>query len=407
MIKNYFLLVKNKILRNNKKFILNSIMIIIMLFALITTLSLSTFIKEFTESNYNSNYHFKKLFVSYDTKRYSEEKAKDIISRLPNIELISSQDEFFTVVSTDIKNNGDYSFKINLISCTPKTAPRTINGNTIAKNTIIIPDDFKPKKYNENLSGQDFIGKQIKIKYNIIDYTPVKTGDNIDYGGKIIGTKEAVFNVIGTYDNNEYFEMNNSCYILNDDMNMLFNENIKYAGEEIFSPLVVICDYYSNVEDVIFNLKEYDMFAQKAGYINTMFTTLIVTFGYTIAIFFMFISIITTWSFMKIDIQKNKTEYALLKCMGYKDSQIFILIFTEQMIISITSLIISCFLALVSIYKIRKYIESSFDSIGYCEMKLSLQSLFIGVLISFVLPTFILLLNSIRLRKISPIEANK
>ncbi len=407
MIKNYLFLVKNKILRNKKYFILNSIMLIIMFFALMTTLSLSTFINKFTESNYNRNYHFKKLFVSYDTKRYSEEKAKEVISRLPNIELISSQDEFFTVVSADIEDNGAYSCIINLVSCTPNTAPRTLNDNTITRNAIIIPDNFKPKGYGENLKGQDFIGKQIKIKYSIMDYTPVTTDNNTDYGGKIIGTKEAVFNVIGTYDNDEYFEMNNSCYILNNDMNILFNENINYSGEEVFSPLVVICNYYRNVEEAISNLREYDMFAQKAGYINTMATTLVVIFGYIIAIIFMLTSIITTWSSIKLDLQKNKTEYALLKCMGYKDTELFTVMLIEQMLISIISLAVSCFFAILAIYKIRRYIESSFETMGNCEMKMSLISLIAGALISLVLPAFILLLNSIKLRRISPIEANK
>lgn len=407
MIRICLFFVKNKVLENKKYFFMNTFLLVIVLFLLMTTFSFSLFIKKFVKTNYDYNYQYKKLFVSYDEDIYTEEQAIEFISKFPNIDLVSSQDEFWLTVKADINNNGTFSSKIQLVSCNKKTAPRTFNGVEILENSIIIPNNFKPYGYRESMSGMDLIGKKIKIQYNIIDYTPYEDGGTIFHGGRIIGTKEFDFKVIGTYDADEYFESNDSCYVLNSDLYMLSSENVKYEDNAIFSGLVVICDYYDNVENVISNLNENGMYEKKAANFNTDFIDIIIIFGYLLSTVFAIVSIATTCSSLKIDLNKNKIEYALLKCIGYKDKDLFYIMMSEQVLISFISFVVSYFIASFTIYEIQKYFIYCFDVIGNYTIRLTFNAIIIGIIICFVLPLLVILLYSIKLHKISPIETNK
>ncbi len=407
MIKYYNFFIRNKISVNKKYFILNALILFVVLFFLITTLSFSTFIDKFIQLNYNQNYQYKKLFVSYDTQVYSEKKAIELISEFPNIDLVSSQTEFFTPVDADINNSGNYLSEIYLVSCNNKTVPNILNGEMIRENSIIIPDNFKPNGNMESINGKDLIGKQIKIRYNIQDYTPYQDAYGIVYGGRTVGVKEEIFSILGTYDSDEYFETNSSCYVLNSDLDELSSDNIDYMGYGVFHPLVVICDYYDNIEKVISDLGEIGMYANKAAIFNTDFIDLVVMFGYLVVIIFIILSIITTWSSLKLDLHKNKVEYALLKCMGYKDKDLFALAMAERFFVSAASIIASVCASLFAVKYIGIYIKNSFDIIGSYNIEISLKSLIIGILISFILPTIIISLNYMKLRKISPIEAYK
>lgn len=407
MLNNYLFFIKNKIIDHKKHFIFNIVILFIVIFVLIITISFSNFMNVFIESNYNNNYQCRKLFVSYDREKHTEEQAITIISSMPHTPLVSTQDKFNINVEIGIEDNTNYTTEIELVSCNLNTVPQTFNKAKLTEKCIIIPNIFKPSGSDKDIDGKKLIGKQLYMWYNVIDYTPYIKDGSMVHGGRIIDKKKTTFTVIGTYDINEYFEQNNSCYVLQSDIEKISNYNIKYNDKSCFSGLVVICDNYKNMKKVISNLAKNGMYAKPAVTFNTDFINLVIAFGYIVVIIFTILSIVTIFSSIKFDLNKNRTEYALLKCIGYTDKNIFNILLLEQILISSISFIFSCIFAYLTACKINRYFITCFEIMGNYNMHVTFKSLIIGALIGFIIPIIILLLNTLKLRKISPIKGSE
>ncbi len=393
MLKTYLFLAFKNIQRHKKAFILNLILIILMLIALMTTISFSSFNKNYINTNYNNNFYFRKMFVNYDNKKYTEQEAIEKLEKVKNIDFVCTQQNSEIGVNADINGKNDYKQTLNLVSCNKKTVPKT--KAELEPNTIIIPKRFQAEEDGKILDGDKLIGKNINIQNNAV------------YGIGESETHSSTYKVIGTYDEKEYFQTNNTCFINYEDM-IALNGNKAYTNSDNDSfPIIAICSSYEKINDTQKELSSIDMYGNIASYFNTDKINTIIMFGYFIAGVLLIISFVAIFVSVRMDLNKNKSYYGLLKCMGYKDIQIFAEIVISQMITTISSFIISCIGLAFIMNRLDAYIRSEEETMGYLSVHINVFAVLVGALAIFIIPLLSMILCNVKLSRISPADACK
>ena len=274
-------------------------------------------------------------------------------------------------------NINNQNISIQLFSGNDEQYPDVIIGKKLTmydKNKIILPNILNIN--NNAVSSKDMIGKTIALKVNI--------------NNRII-TKD--MEVIGIYKSDK---TTNIVYTSYQDLAEIFFSN---QEQEIYNSYNIIINKNTSVSDVInkiqdkgYNVTLYDNSLQRV----TNILRIIKNISCVTIIFLFIFTFIITYSIMKSILTGEKKDIAILKSVGYQNSNLFLILFSNTLFLTIISFIISFLILSILIM-----ICNTFQLLIIKTLPFSwLIILFIiFIILSFLVNTFLIG----KIKKISPI----
>ena len=269
-------------------------------------------------------------------------------------------------------NINNQNISIQLFSGNDEQYPDVIIGKKLTmynKNKIILPNILTIN--NNNVSSKDMIGKTIALKVNINNH---------------IITKD--MEVIGIYKSDK---TTNIVYTSYQDLAEIFFSN---QEQEIYNSYNIIINKNTSVSDVInkiqdkgYNVTLYDNSLQRETNILKIIKNIS-----CITIFFLFIfTFIITYSIIKSILTGEKKDIAILKSVGYQNINLFLILFSNTLFLTIISFIISFLIIICNTFQllIIKTLPFSWLIILFI----------IFIILSFLVNTFLIG----KIKKISPI----
>lgn len=415
-----------------KAVIINTILIFISITALIVSLSLSKGFNNYYNTLNENGYFLKAISVSVaDTELESEEELLNLVTdNLSSMDLVEgiciNRDEGFTVIKgiEGLCNSGD---GIGVSSMNGSISNLVIAGKSsnLEVNEIIIPkymfkfedgnNGWEGDEQSDYIDGEEYIGSYIsaQVRGMILkeDYTMVETGE----------IKEGQFKVVGVYNNIKSFRDSVICYASYETLSK-YHIPLKYEIEEMNIPsqykLSVIVKNGKNRETVH---KEIENILNNKGLVTAMvsdnggyspgenyyyaflrFSTMIVA------------GIILIWAIMNMvitymrDIKNRRSEYGVMKAIGYTDLQLAVSMIGENIMVSIVSFVSSI---IASLY-ITDYITSNIIGTEgmfrqIMNFSLTKEGILLGLIIVIIVPAISVGTGIYKLHKLNPITALK
>lgn len=225
-------------------------------------------------------------------------------------------------------------------------------------NVGVIPEDFMPvgsygvDVWDENkfyLNGKDYIGKELSVKYDIIE---VKEGKI-----SIIDTYEYTFTVVGTY--NSYPILYEADMILvprmelNEMVIRVEEESKGLTGESIavYSVIGKKQEYMKVFEEIAF---DYGFtYAPRAQFGDIlMILPSITLFARIFSVLFVVLGGLIIFSIQGRNIRQQCKEYGAMKAIGYGNVRLCMITFGENMIHGLIGWIVSIVLSVIAIFLI-------------------------------------------------------
>ena len=306
--------------------------------------------------------NMEKMAYSYDEAKMliiSKYKSEDDYNLLKNIEHINVIDNYkyaygVSVLVPELDNAllGEITIRPYLYDRFEITSGRTLE----KKNEMICPENFYPHSL--------YIQEQNDIveKYYPNNMINSKSLLNKTYDIKV---KDAEYNyeLVGTYKNMYGVDVD-TCFVLKETFDEI-KDNIDYctlddnSGEEVcyeYNNLMVLVDDYKNMNYVSEKLNEYGYSSSETFIFDD---ELLLTITYTPIFIALIIIIITITIIYNYYSKKSVIEtynYALLKSIGYNNSQISKVYVYK----SLFSIVISLVLSIISYIVIYNYISNKY-----------------------------------------------
>lgn len=219
-------------------------------------------------------------------------------------------------------NINNQNIPVQLFSGNDEQYPDVTNGRKITmydKNKIILPDILIIN--NKNVSQKEIIGETITLKVNSNNQTITKEME-----------------IIGVYKSEKN---TNVVYISYKDLSEIFFSNIE---DNNYNSYNIIIDKNTSVSDVInkiqdkgYNATLYDNSLQRETNILRIVKNIIF-----VTIFFLFIlAFIIIYNIMKSILMGEKNDIAIFKSVGYQNINLFLILFSNTLFLTIISFVIS------------------------------------------------------------------
>lgn len=408
-----YIFLANSNLSRRKRIIASIVLTAISMLILIFTLSFSSSFKNTMERAVLKNISYRTVVVMGDYS-VSSDKIIDDVMNIENVEKVIPNNQYESGSSVVKVGGSSISGIIGLYGANSEMQPNIISGRGFLENereVCLIPKDFYP--YNiypsydssNTLDGEKLLGKEIVLEYYSYDRTSNKSEVNGTYTKKLT--------VVGVYDSNENVSGNNYCYIPFEDMdeiNTTREENSVYGTDTIYvedNTVMVVVDDTSNVDSVISKIQELgyrSMVRSTANLemIDTINKVTMIVFGVVILI----VIINLTISSIKSIVERGY-EIGMLKAIGYRKREIRNILFTENLIVSTISYIITILLVLVLNIVIKKCIFSRIYELEQMNLSLQTSTILIAFIVSMIIPVITTALSSTKILKQTSVNLNK
>ncbi len=395
-ISDYIFIAKSNLSRRKKSVFTNSMLIVISMLVLILSLSFTSSLKVVMNRAIIKNISYRTISITSDAEKSADEII-DEIQELNYVEKVIKELDYSTGASVfTIDNEKIYGY-ISLIGANRNIQPNVIIGRNIDKdenNVCIIPKEFYPYNilngYNKSkvIDGESLIGKTIEIDYNSYYYKPFETVTK--------NTFKKGFTVIGVYDSEDSVSNNNECYISFDDVHDIYttsDNDSEIVGNHIMikpNSVYAIIDNSLNMENAINDIQKlgYRAMPKSTANIDLVNIVNIVAILVTSIILIIVISNLIISSIKAIN--ERSYEIGMLKAIGYKNSNIQNIVFTENLIIGFMSYVITIILACLIMLIIKYVVISGNYELEIINFKLN----FAVCLIAFAISTIVTLLTA-------------
>lgn len=370
-------------LYTKRNFILFSLLFCLFLIVYIGITFSSTYIKI---GNYmtNKKYGLSNLHVVRSDNDYS------ILSNMEHVVNIVSHKSYGELYLSDINN---INTEIRLVSLLDNNILDIKYGRNIKQSDELVCNNtfypYTPILSDNDISlDRDLIIHGKDIFKNVFTFRSLNQSDD----------NEHVFKIVGTYDGTSMMDSLNTCYASPDIIEKLNSPCNGYIVNEVVGGEEIICDNYDGVViriDSIDNISLVKNKLKDMGYSVFQYDVPdeegILLFSYgplTVIIFILLISLIVIENIIKKKIIERKKYYGILKVSGFDNNMIISIDLKENLIVIISSSILSFIIFAIG-FTILKY--NIFDSFLYEGFNLNIPLLAIFIFLGI----YILILNFI------------
>lgn len=343
---------------------------------------------------------FRTFVVSYNSEQYSEQEAIKELSNFEHVQNVSRSSGYAISGKAFeyVDDNNDGEMYLRGVT---KDSINIVYGNDFSGNTneIICAIKFNPnsKVYETNFDED-----------NSIDLTE-KVGDymNIKFAGS---DRVEKMKIIGLYDSNYDYSAGDVCYATFETVQEL---NEKYQpevfdaekagqdGAEASLPVYLIIDDVEYTDELVENLQEKGFYAERVISINTEIGDNIVKIVMILAWITCILSFIIILFSNFTRINNRKKEFAIYKAIGYSKKDINDLLYTESIVMSLISGILSLFFGFASLQILQTYFLEK--SVEFSRMTVNIS--FFGIVIGFIVIILIPIISAyISTKKIEEIN---
>ncbi|GKX66708.1 ABC transporter permease [Inconstantimicrobium mannanitabidum] len=396
--------------RRKVKTIISILLMTVALTIFILTLSFSSSLNQYFNSNLENNVGCRSLFVDYDYKLYSEAKIIDIVSKYQHVSAAIPQGDLGQQISADqfvgqfqIPNIGSNNGEIMIKGGNNKTVPKIIAGRNFKDdetNVAIVPDKFIPDSRIESakgikadsiLDGKSLLGKEVIGKYN---------SNN--------SSKTYKFTIVGVFDTDKSNENGDIFYVPYKDIDIIYraqNESINNTTEGGY-PIEIVVDNYKNVDAVMNELYKNNMVPSVKVRLNTQLPLYINLLGGGLSVV-IFIVVLINIAMTTINSIKDRTsEIGMLKAIGYRNKIVLLMLNLETIIIGIIGFVIAMGISSGALIYVSRRIKDQ-NPTDNMHVSANLIAVLIALVLSVIVPVIACISSSIRTMKIQPSYAMK
>lgn len=370
-----------------KKKIFLVIQIFIMLLILIPFSFYSVF-SNASNTIVDNQFEFREISLYGTSKDY--EKYQDVLDDYENEHIIYIDE--LAVPSINGYTNKDSENNFTLKRALDNFTPITTNGNDLKDEFDIICPEMASDNYFENLNYDELINLDAKI------------GDiiTLNFYNKDEYIFSQDFKLVGTY-NADFYYSYDTCYILNTTYENILSKinTTNYENDEnsVKALFTLYIDSEKNVADIINYLENEDIIVSVPE-LEDSFVHYILLLSLVIMIILTIISIILLINYFKNYYYEEYYNISLYKALGFKDRDIINIIFIENILLILISLIISIILFIILKYIVTIYLHQ-FVAFRIVEINLSIIPLVIYYLIVAILNYVFLKIDINEISKLS------
>lgn len=321
---------------------------ILAFFVIILMFSFKKSMNSYIYNGLKKDLSYRMLYV--DQNGTDDEKTTiDNLKKVEHVEDAFLNDYYLTILYLKQINNENYkNNSFYLIGINEKNTPEIVNGRNIKEdNEIICPIDFYPNSDIDNLRK---IKKSSLINTNKIIDATIKVVHNIYDKDFNATATEKNLKVVGTYKNNPSYIDENVCYGTHNIIQKIYDESYRNIdSSDVYSSINVLVDDISNVESVTSDLTNLNYNVGKVVSLNNTIINAVNIGTYIISLFVLLVGIIIIIFINKNNMSQKEKNISVLRCLGYSKKTIKKILYIENILVGITSLICACVISL-SIY---------------------------------------------------------
>lgn len=324
------LLVKSSIKRNVGK---NIFFLVFLAFAVVlTTVTVSVMLPFCDNVENKLNNHLYNRMFNVEIPSSTVDTAIKKVNDTHHV-----QDVYTYLDSMSVSDiTGTLESEYTMCSLVHEAAPLIVDGRLFRddeRNVAIVPDNIRDYSQSQrklkNINGSDLVGKQLTFLTEGDDYTVTVVGtyslsDPMFTGKQIIIPEQEMKSL------NDKIQLENNNSFIDDE---------QYDGEKK-SIFTVLVDNHSNTDDVIENISNQGIDCHKAYKLNfdtasyqVAAVILMIMFALLIVMVFVAVS-----AFVNNHIKSRTVEIAMYRALGYRSSNIFIILFAEYLVMGIIAL---------------------------------------------------------------------
>lgn len=324
------LLVKSSIKRNVGK---NIFFLVFLAFAVVlTTVTVSVMLPFCDNVENKLNNHLYNRMFNVEIPSSTVDTAIKKVNDTHHV-----QDVYTYLDSMSVSDiTGSLESEYTMCSLVHEAAPLIVDGRLFRddeRNVAIVPDNIRDYSQSQrklkNINGSDLVGKQLTFLTEGDDYTVTVVGtyslsDPMFTGKQIIIPEQEMKSL------NDKIQLENNNSFIDDE---------QYDGEKK-SIFTVLVDNHSNTDDVIENISNQGIDCHKAYKLNfdtasyqVAAVILMIMFALLIVMVFVAVS-----AFVNNHIKSRTVEIAMYRALGYRSSNIFIILFAEYLVMGIIAL---------------------------------------------------------------------
>ncbi len=343
-------IIKNTLKNKKNRFlmIVLSILLVLLVSILIFNHSLLNYMHDFKTKNISN-----RTLTAYNY--YLEDLNVDEIKKIAHVTDVIPN--FYN--SIQIKDDEFPSFELQAIGDEELNRLELVSGSkNLEKGNIICPVNFVPIE-NANLridvsskdivNAYDWIGKKFNVTFN-------KT-DAINEEVIILDTTQRDYQIIGTYQSEDYIMDNNICFTsvdtIKDIRDFLYIYN---PGEEVDNYYDVIVDDVSNIQEVKDELQASNIVAKENIVLDYSLLAIIGVISVGLLTFAIAMIIITINLNLKRDLKNKEKEILIYRSIGYEKKAIKQIYLLQYLLIFLISSLISFSIIFILTIILKNYL---------------------------------------------------
>lgn len=376
--------------KRRRKNILNIIVLSFSIIILVVTLSASNSVNEFMYEKLQTAVDFRTIL----TNTYNMDKT-EMVDDLLNIQNITKVYPFISNNGASVKEvSGNKKYNELLLNgevflkpYISNVSPEVLVGEEMRENDQavgIIPKYFTPQKGIDIsivssgqyfINGEDLIGETMILQYK--EYS--EGGTQFQHYEFLVG---------GVYDATISMDSPNTIYLPFNEMLLINKSFQKIDDVHVYA---VIVDQYDHLSNVMRDLDINGYPSQLKSQIQGGIPQFIIHMGFLLFFFISTVSLIIIIMNSLNSLRERAGEIAVMKAIGYNNSEIFKLFIIETGIVCILSIFISLIIAALMMFGANIYIDHYFN-LYFNELKFSFSDFFSGVTFSFLMGAIILMM---------------
>lgn len=377
----YFRLAMKYIMRRRKN-VLNIFVLSLSIIVMVLTISASNTVNEFMYDKLQTSVDFRTILINTNhmDKMAMEEKLQKIKHIVKIYPYISNNGALVKGLGGEDDPHSRLNGEVFLKPYISNVSPKVLEGEEMLENDHhvgLIPQYFAPQKgidislTNSGLHylyGEDLIGETLVLQYK--EFT--ETGIQYKNYELLVG---------GVYDATISMDSPNTIYLPYSEM-LLLNESFqKIEDVQVYA---VIVDQYNHISDVMRDLQKIGYHPELKSQIQGGIPQFLIHIGFLLFFFISTISLVIITINSLNSLKERAREIAMMKAIGYNDSDILKLFVIETFIVCLISILLSVIVAAIMMFGANLYIDHYFN-LYFNDMKFSFINYLRGGMFSFIL----------------------
>ncbi|MBP1565570.1 MAG: hypothetical protein J6A58_07455 [Oscillospiraceae bacterium] len=360
--KNKFFIIRKSLFREKTRSIVGLILMTIILLCVLLALEILHFFSEINDSINKNFIDARCCVLSMD----SDVSTDDVVSLYENKDFVDMIIDGLSYTTSVTYKTDDVNYALNLQACVEGCVPDVTNGEDLdfnKKNQVLLPETMILSGNNNTTKKIDtasLIGKKIVCSFYSMDYTTIvdDTNKEIVFGGTPNGEVIIELTVVGTYDNNHYFQQPHTAFISALTANEMHMSDIKDKTGYTQSSIMIVTDSVKSINKVHDIASNNNIFCSnkvsfdsKSYIMMRVFTCIFIFILILICIWIANISV-------KMDLKKNVCDYVMLVAYGYTDNNVMSILIIKYLAMYLGSVILSIFISLPVSSLVSQYLHN-------------------------------------------------